>query len=187
MDRDFSAGFLAEIMAATSAPAWLVEIYFDSGTIRMTDAWRTIAWSGNSYTANGHFLSFSGLEETADMRIPAITLAVSGVDDAWVALALAEDYMDRRVVIRKAFLDYTSGVVSAPSLVFDGRLDSLVIQDDPASGSTVVSASCVNQWADFDRKAGRHTNDVEQQAAFAGDRFFSLNTDYNKQLKWGIA
>ena len=79
MDRGASSEFIAEILKSSNQPVYLVEAWFDDGTIRMTDAWINVLWSTNTYTANGHFLGFSGLSETSDMSIPNVTVQVSAV------------------------------------------------------------------------------------------------------------
>jgi hypothetical protein len=71
MDRGASAAFITEILKSSNQPIYLVEAWFDDGTIRMSDAWVNVVWGGNTYTANGYFLGFSGLSETSDMTIKA--------------------------------------------------------------------------------------------------------------------
>ena len=186
MDRGASAGFITELLKSTNSPCFLVETYFDDGTIRVTDAWRNIDWGGNTYTANGHFLSFDGLTETAELQVPNLTLTVSAVDQVWISTALTKQYIDRRMVIYKAFLDYTQDVISSPIIIFDGRMDSMAVADSP-DGKCTVAISATSQWGDFDRKAGRHTNPQEQQVFFPGDRFFEYVANLNKEIKWGAA
>lgn len=191
MPRTTDAAFLAELAQASNQPCYLVEAHFDSGTVYMTDAWRSVVWGGNTYNANGHFLKFDGLNESLDLQIPTVTVRVSGVDQEWVGIVLAEDYLGRGLVIRKGFIDYAAGVISSPLLLFEGSMDAMAIEDDPgddqSAGSTSIAVTAVNVWADFARRAGRHTNDAEQQAKYPGDRFFDANTDYNRQMKWGSA
>lgn len=187
MDRGASTAVVDEIVKSTNSPCYLVELYFDSATVRITDAWRNISWGGNTYLADGNLLGFSGIEETAELQIPSVTLSVSGVNQSYIAVVLAEPYLDRRVVIYKAFLDYTQGVVSSPIIIFDGRLDSMGISDDPAGGTSTVAFTATSQWADFERTPGRHTNPAEQGVYFPGDKFFDYCNQINKQIKWGAA
>ena len=185
MDRGASSEFIAEILKSSNQPVYLVEVWFDDGTIRMTDAWINVLWSTNTYTANGHFLGFSGLSETSDMSIPNVTVQVSAVDQTWISIALSKPYIDRRIAIYKAFLDYRLAIISNPLLVFDGRIDSMEISDDPNNGTCTIAVTASSQWVDFQRTPGRHTNDPEEQIWFPGDRGFQFVTNINREIKWG--
>lgn len=184
MDRGASPAFITELLKSTNSPCFLVEMHFDDGVVRLTDAWRNVVWGDNTFTANGHFLDFSGLSETADLQIPSVTLSASAIDQAWVAVALTKPYLDRRLVIYKALLDYRQCVISGVLVIFDGRMDAMAITDAPGDKCTVaITAS--SQWVDFDRRPGRHTNSAEQQVFFTGDRFFEACGALNKDIRWG--
>jgi hypothetical protein len=186
MDRGASAAFLTELVKSTNSPCFLIDAYFDDGTISVTDAWRSVASGGRTYTANGHFLSFDGLSEAADLQVPQITVSLSAVDLSWVSIALTKNHIDRRLVISKAFLDYTQAVITSPVVVFDGRMDGMSIADSP-DGKCSVTVNATSQFSDFYRKAGRHTNSQEQNVFFPGDKFFDYAVNLNKQIRWGAA
>jgi len=40
-------------------------------------------------------------------------------------------------------------------------------------------------WSDFERTAGRRTNDNDQQVYYPGDRGFQFADDALKDIKWG--
>lgn len=186
MDRGASAEFLAELLKSTNAPCFLIDTYFDDGIISLTDAWRAVSYAGRSYTANGHFLNFDGITETSELQVPNVNVSISAVDLSWVSIALSKNYIDRRLVISKAFLDYTQSVITGPVVVFDGRMDGMTISDS-IDGKCTVAVSATSQWSDFYRKAGRHTNNTEQQTIAPGDGFFQYCTNLNKEIRWGNA
>lgn len=189
MDRGATPEFLAELFKSTSSPCYMVELQFDAadgGTIYMTDAWRAVSWGGHSYTANGHFLNFSGLTETAELQVPTLTLSVSGVDQSWIAVALTKPYLNRPLVIYKAFMDYTQAVVSAPVELWRGGMDGMNVVDTP-DGKSIVSIPATGEYGDFERRAGRHTNPSEHKMFFPGDTFFDRCAQLNKVIKWGAA
>lgn len=185
MDRGASAGYIAEIGKSTNTPCFLIEARFDAGTDYITDAAAPIVWVGNTYLSSGRMLGFSGISETADLQIPNVTLSFSGVDQAYISIALNTPFMDRRLVIHKAFLDSTIAVVTSPVMIFDGRMDTMTISDDPSADTSTISITATNQWGDFQRKPGRHTNTQEQQVYFPGDKFFDYVSQLNLNLKWG--
>jgi hypothetical protein len=183
MDRGASSPFITELVKSANAPCYLFELHFDSGVDYVTDCQRSISWGGHVYNGFGKVLSFTGLEESSDMSIPNVTLAISGVDQSYVALALSEPFLDRQLLIYKAFLDEAQGVITSPICIFDGRMDTMTVSDGPSDCTVAIGAT--NQWGDFDRKPGRHTNSQEQNVYFPGDKFFDYVTQINKQMKWG--
>ncbi len=186
MDRGASVAFLAELVKSTNAPCFLLEVYFDDGTVFMTDAWKAVTYGGNSYSAQGHFLNFTGLTETADLQVPSVSMSLSAVDQSWISIALTKHYIDRKIIIRKAFLDYTQALISSPVIVFQGGMDGMVVADSPG-GTCTVGITATSQWGDFERTPGRHTNSQEQQQFFPGDTFFDYCPQLNKQIRWGAA
>lgn len=184
MDRGASSGFLAELALPANTPCYLVDVYFDSSTDRMTDAPKNLVIGGNTYYAQGHMLGFSGLNEAEGMYIPNVTVSVSGIDQAFIAIALATPYLDRRLTISKAFITAAGIVADTPVVIFDGKMLDMNIADDP-NGQTVVTVSATNQFSDFEFTPGRHTNMAEQQALFPGDLFFDFSAEDAKEVTWG--
>lgn len=183
--RGMSGAALAQVDALSNRPLHLVEMYLASGTLYITDAYRPIEWGANTYQATGHFLSFSGIEETADIQVSQATLALSGIDQAYIAVALGQTYIDRRITIRKAFLHpSTEAVIVDPCLIFDGRMDAFSVEEDPDSGQCTVSVSAASHWVDFERRPGRHTNHAEQQLYYPGDLGFEYASENNEAV-WG--
>jgi hypothetical protein len=183
--RSASAAAQTQIALAANRPFHLFEIYFSGVTARSSDAFRNIDWGGNTYYALGHYISFDGVEETAELQVNQVKITQTGVASTFISLYLSNEYIDRRVVIRKAFLASDDTVVVDPFPIFDGRCDAPEINDDPESGTCTVSISASSHWVDFERKPGRHTNHEEQQIWFPGDQGFEFVSQLNKELTWG--
>jgi hypothetical protein len=188
-DRGASSTITGELAAAQNRPVHLFEVYLDTGTVYITDAPFQITWNGNAYLANGHLLGFDAIEEDTNLHISTTTVELTGCDASgptWVASVLAEEYIDRRVIIRTALLHGAGGVLDAPILIFDGRMDQPVIDDDPVNGTCRVSITASSQFADFERVIGRRTNDSVQQLHFSGDKFFEFASEIPlKVIVWG--
>jgi hypothetical protein len=185
MDRGSSSAFQTEVVKSQNRPVHLVEVYFDDETVYMTDAYKTITYSGNDYLGVGHFMGFSNIEEASEIIVSSVTLSLGGIDQAWVSRVLNKAYIDRVVKIYTAFLDDAQALVIDPVLIFDGRMDTPTISEDPDSGKSSVSVSATNAWVDFSRKTGRHTNHEEQQIHFPGDKGFEFASEIVRDLTWG--
>lgn len=183
--RGASPEVRAETAQDVNRPAHLFELYLESGVIYATDAWRQVSWNGNTYLANGHFLGFDSIEETAQISAGQTTVSISGVDQSEVAGALLYDYVDRRLVIRKIFFDANGTAIADPVPILDGRCDAPIINEDPDEGTCTISVPVGNHWIDFERRPGRHANHQEQQLHAPGDLFFEFVSEINKEIKWG--
>lgn len=183
--RGASTAFRTELAKDANRPIHLFELYLDAASTFATDAYRTITWNGNTYVANGRFLDYDGIEETADLSAGQTRVTLSGVDQSEIAGVLSHEYIDRRLVIRKAFLADDESVVVDPIPILDGRCDAPAVVEDPDSGLCTVTLTAGNHWIDFERKAGRHTNHQEQQLHYPGDLFFEFVSQINKPIKWG--
>lgn len=164
----------------------LVAVELDT-PIYLTDLYKPIDWRGNVYQAVGHLLGISEIAESATIEASNIQGTLSGIDQIWLSIVLQEDYLDKRLIIHKVFLDEDERVVPEPVLTFDGRLTSSSMAEDPESGSSTVMLKAANAWADFDRRSGRFTNDSDQQFHFPGDKGFEFSSEIVKEIRWGRA
>jgi hypothetical protein len=194
MNRGASAAVQAEWAKSANEPAHLVELRFDAGdggTIYLTDSYRAIVWNGNTYLASGHLLDFSGLQESAEMRVTEVMVQLSGVDQTMIALFAAAKWIDRRLLIYRMFFDQTNEALMVdPVAIHDGRMDEPTLAEDPDNGSSILTVTSRDQFADFDRLSGRHTSSVEQKLFFPTDTGFDLVSQIaGKQvsLQWGAA
>ena len=185
MDRSSTSAFQTEVAKLQNRPIHLVEVYFDDETVYMTDAFKDISYNSNTYTAVGHFMGFSDIEEAAEVIVSSVTLSLGGVDQVWVSRVLNKAYIDRTVKIYTAFLDDALALVVDPVLIFEGRMDQPSIEEDPDAGTSSVSVSVTNAWVDFSRKTGRHTNHEEQTLHFAGDKGFEFASEVTPDIIWG--
>lgn len=186
MDRNATAAAVTQLGNAQNFPVHLLAFYFDSGTVYINDTNIPITYDSNEYLAYGHLLGFGDIEETSELVVSSLSISVSGVDQAYISKFLSEPYIDRQVKIYKAFLDVnTEALIADPILIFDGRMDSPSISDDPDAGTCGISVSCTNAWVDFERRPHRKTNHEEQQIWFSGDKGFEFASEITKEVKWG--
>jgi hypothetical protein len=183
--RGASVDVLAEIAASSNKPFHLFEVRLSGGTTYATDAFKNVIWNGNTYYALGTLVTFSGVEETVDLNVTTASVTLSGVDQTMVANLLTYKYIDRQLIIYKAFFNASDSVIVNPISIFNGRCDSPSIMENPDDGTCSITLTASAHFIDFERRPGRHTNHAEQQLWFPGDKGFEYVSQLNKQIMWG--
>ena len=184
-NRNATSAFKTEIVKDQTHPLHLVEVYLDSATYYLTDNFNNVTFDSNEYSALGFFLNFDTIEETASISAAKITLGLSGVDQQYTNLLLTENYVDRRVVIRKAFISSANALIADPVIIFDGRMDNPVITEDTDTGLASIGVTVSNQFVDFEKTPGRYTNHENQQLHYPGDNGFIYASQIIKDIVWG--
>jgi hypothetical protein len=185
--RGMTAAAKTQASATQLQSAHLLSVHFDAptGTIYLTDYARNIVSGGQTYLGAGHLVGLDAVQETAEALVQSIQATFSGVDQVWIANILTEQFMDRRLMISRAFLNTTTeALIADPVLIFDGRMDSPSISEDPVAGTCTVAVVATNHWTDFQRRPGRHTSSAEQQIHYPGDPSFDLMNTLKDPVKW---
>lgn len=161
--------------------------YFCNGGYDIAVDTATAPNSGvNTYTAQGDFVGFSNVSEDFDIKIGKLSIYLSGLTN------IKDDFIDRetvgkRVCIYRCFLELTQGsVVGTPVLLFDGQIQTVtVVESQRTCGVTI---DCSSLFADFERLAGRMTNN-ESNWLYQGVRydttFEKAGMLKNTEIKWG--
>ena len=163
-------------------------LYFCNGGIDLTVDTSTAPDAGNNtYEAQGNFVGFSPLDEDFDVRVGKFSIYLAGVGNNLVDYFVENNVVGKRVVIYKAFLELqTLAIVQSPVLMFDGQIHNVTIKETPASCQ--INIDCASLFADFERTAGRKTNNWSNWF-FQGNQ---LDTSMEKsgfvgqtEFKWG--
>lgn len=187
MPRTFSAAATAVLLRDQVQTCSLMALHTTAGIARATDWAFDIDWDGNAYLSLGHILGFSDIVETPDLEFTPLTVSLSAVDQAYVALALQGSLVQQRLQVWRALMQNNGALISQPVLVWEGRMDGVVIEDDPDTGASTVSVTSWSEFGDLSAKRGRLTTDPMQQKLFPGDTFFLYSSDAPKDLPWGQA
>ena len=169
---NFFAVDLVELHLATP-------LYLASGGINITHDSASAPTAGaNTYLAQGDFMGMTNLSEDFDIRVGKFTIYLSAVGNDFVSSFVDEDYEGRRVVVYKAFLNYnTLAIIDTPILMFDGQIYNTAIVEK--SNSCQINVECASLFADFERTAGRRTNN-------ASNWFYQKSTYDTSMSKSGI-
>ncbi len=184
-----------EFLRGKSIAVDLVELYLlqqddvTADTVRLCTGGFNIDYSGNTYTAQGDFIGFSTVSEDFDVKVGKFSIYLSGVDNNLVTKFTRTHYEGRRVVIRKAFLDFqpmTLNIVDAPMIIFDGTIYNVSITESAVTCS--ITVECSTLWADFERTNGRKTNNGSNwlfQGIATDTAFEKSGYVGNTEYKWG--
>jgi len=162
-------------------------VYMDiDDGVYITNAPYTVAIDGNNYLSVGQFLGFSSVQEEKIFTTSEVTISLSGMPShelgtGFISDLLQYDYVDKEVKIYRSFFNHDVYIDSF--MLFKGRLDSPVIQDDPTK-TTTIAATCSSHWVDYERTNGMLTNSDRQQNLYSGDLGFDFAKETIKDIKW---
>ena len=133
-------------------------LYLASGGIDIDYDSPTAPTAGtNTYSAQGQFLSYTTIGEDFDVKIGKFSINLSGLPSGYVDRFVNKEPELKRVCVYKAFLSTTDlQIVSSPILMYDGVIYNVGIQEN--STTCQITVDCSSKFADFERTAGRKTN-----------------------------
>ena len=161
------------------APRWLVEIVFDSGTTRLWNGFGDLTALGQVWTGAGRLGSISPIRETQDAVATGLvfellivpTPEIPDAPDAFLNIALSEEYQGRPVTVYQAQLDPdTLALIDDPFVRFRGYLD--VVEDSEMPGAALLRVSAENRLVDLERPRRRTYTPEDQKALYPADTFF---------------
>jgi len=139
-----------------------------------------------SYLAQGDFLGFSSVTEEFDVKLGKTSFTLSGANLTMVNNFLNKDFEGSPVQITRVFLDYDDLAPLGSMVVFDGYIYNVSIAESEVSCQ--ITVDCATLWADFDRRAGRMTDNNSNWTFLKdnSDRSFDKTAIIgNKEFLWG--
>lgn len=187
--KTLSAGITAEITARSYICAELVEfglttpLFFTTAQFDVVTSTDTSSGT-QTYLAQGNFMSFSSVTETEELRINNVSVNFSGATSTFVNVALSDNYLHRTIRIYKIWFDKsTMAAIDAPLLIYNGTVTGASVADTEMEST--VSFVTANQFYDFERTAGRRTNNGSQRRFFPGDAGMIYSTTDIRDINWG--
>lgn len=142
-----------------------------------------------TYLAQGDFIGFSTVSEDFDVKLGKFSIVLSGANTTMVNKFLNKDFEGSPVEITRAFLDYDTLQPIGYMKIFDGYLYNLTVQESAVT--CTIEISCATLWADFDRTAGRKTDNHSNwnfQDGNSSDKAFNKTAVIGTQeFNWGKA
>lgn len=147
--------------------ALLIEMIFDSGTLRLTTApWDVIVGADTYYKSNrpGYIRPLS--ESAGSME--GLEFGLSGLNTGFVDIAAGEPAKGRVVKLYKLYLDADSNqAIGSPVLYWVGRIRSMPIVESNSEASITVQVEHYD--AQLSRPAPLRYNNADQQRLYSGD------------------
>ena len=188
MTRSLTSGVKTHLATNEIKPVHLITIGFGT-PINITDCVHdlTSSVSGSSvtYTSNSFLVNIPSYSEETDINKSSLTIALSGADQSYISIALAENIVNDAVTIYRAFLDANNAIIADPFLLYKGTFETYAIQE--TTTDSVLSLNIVSHWADFEKRSGRKTNSTSQQRFFSGDLGMEFSSETVLDIKWGRA
>lgn len=178
-------GAMTTALAGTNlAPLMFAALYFDSGTVRVTNLAFDISWGGYTWTGAGQVGSIDAIVESEATQSGGIAFTLSGIPAPMISAALSEQYQGRTANV---WLGFISGgaIVADPVLIFPGTMDNMqVVLGESAS----IRVNAENRLADFERARVRRWNNDDHQAYYPASKGFEyVEQMVEKSLYWGVA
>lgn len=181
--RSFTPSVQSQIAGKTVFPVLLVEISFDSGFVRLWSGIGPLTWDSRTWLGAGNFGGVSAIAETAGLAANGVSLTLSGIPSSVISITLGEYTQGRPVTIYLGFMTEAGAVVADPFILFQGRTDTMQI-DDGAQTATVTVA-CESRAIFAKRSGERRWTDQEQRNDYPDDGGFRyVQAIQDKPLVW---
>lgn len=184
MTRSLTTAMKDALASTVVRPVLLFEQQFRTGTANMWTGVGPLSWGGKTWLGVGDLLSISELEENADISAKGITVSLKGVQSADITLALGEMRRNKPGKIWLALLDEAGAVVTAPKIMFSGKLDTCIVDD--GADTCTISVALESDLIDLERPREVRLTDAEQKARYPGDRGLeNIAALQDADIPWG--
>ncbi len=173
MSRNIPAALLAALSDKVIYPIYAVEMFFDSGTLRLWTGLNDREIDGETYIGGRNgvpILSVDGAEESSDLSARSMSITLSGIRGSMVQIALAEPYQNRRC---KVYF----GDARVPDVVqiFGGFMNTMPMNDSGETSEIRVEVD--STLVMMDRASNRRYTSEDHKSRHPNDTFFDYVRD----------
>ena len=186
MTRSLTTAVKNHLATNEIKPVHLITIGFGTPqniTDCLHDLTSSVSGSSVTYSSSKFLVSYPEVSEETDIGKSSISIALSGADQTYISLALAENIVNDSVTIYRAFLDANNAIIADPFLLYKGSVETYIISE--TDNSSALTLNVVSHWADFEKRSGRKTNSTSQQRFFSGDLGMAFSSENVLDIKWG--
>ena len=189
MTRQFTDSLNTYLAGNTLIEVILVSIGTTGSTVYYTSAPFDIEFGGNTFQAQGDFLSLSEGQETAELQIHSVNIILSAVNVSNITTFGTSNIINKDVEIRRAFLDPATNKLQGDSagdavfLAFKGKIAGYQIVNNINTADIQLQVS--SQFINFTRKNGRRSNLVNFQREHPTDFSMQHSHETVSDIFWG--
>ena len=186
MTRSLTSAVKTELATNDIRPVHLITLGFGT-PVNITDCsfslTSSVSGSSVTYNASDFILGISNHTEETDITKSSVSLVLSGADQTFISTVLGENVVNDSVDLFRGFLNDSNALISDPFLLYRGKIDSFDISE--GDKESTVGLRIVSNWADFEKKNGRKTNNTSQQRFFSADVGMDFASQTVQDIKWG--
>lgn len=182
--RSFSSAMLTAMDEDVVRPIYLIQLEFDTDTLRLNTSARDVSWNSQTWLGNGILKDFPTIYDDDDLTIEGLTVRLAGVTESMVALVLGQTLNQKSGVLYFGLLDANFALIADPIQIFQGWLDVPKIVE--TFEDTVIELDYESELIDFDvPREHRYTHD-NQKAFYPSDLGFEYVASLqDKSIVWG--
>jgi hypothetical protein len=190
MTREFPNSLQTYLAGNSFVSVLLVKIQKpDNAYTLWTDAPYDIDFNGDTYLAQGDFLSITEGQETSEIQIHSVSIQISALDVNNITTYATSNIINRTVEIRRAFLDPVTQQLQGDSagdsgfLLFKGRVAAYAVNNNVNNADIVLQVS--SQFINFQRTSGRRSNLTNFQREHPDDFGMEYSHETLTEINWG--
>ena len=184
MSRGLTSDFLTQLSSSSLKPFYAFKAEFQEGDVRLWTGLGEITLNSETYTGGGSLLSVGAVEETSEIKATNLNVALSGLDSSILTAALNANYQNRLFTCFLGMLNESYGLVNNAYQLFQGRMDSMTIND--SGEEVIISLSVESRLIDLEKPNETRYTSEEQKRLFSGDLGLDFVTDLqDKDINWG--
>lgn len=189
MTRDFTSSLKSYLAGNSLTEVFLLKINTTSSPVYYTSGPFNIDYDGNTYTAQGNFLTMSEGQETAEVQIHSVNIIISAVETSNITTFATSDMINKDVEIYRAYLNPVTMQLNGDSagdavfLAFKGKVAGYQVTNNVSTADIQLQVS--SQFINFTRKNGRRSNLVNFQREHPTDFSMQFSHETVTDIFWG--
>lgn len=160
-------------LASSSVPvAYLAEMHFDSGVLRLS-TWNTdLSWDGNTWVGLAGLCGVSKVQSADRPQYPALdlSLSVGNADVITHARGNVQNYRGRPVYLYRMVMDDEHQPIDDPELVWAGEMSQVLIDSgDGMKNTPSITLRCEQRGRSQRNSSSLRLTSAQHEARFPGD------------------